>query len=123
MKIFAKSMLAKSACALALAASAAMAGESFGGIGVTIYATPDGVRVVDVVPGSPAAEAGLEKDDRIVAVDGASLAGRVVKRGFKNGILKNPRRFCGERSGNRWKFPFAGKRNPIRLHCVVRISP
>ena len=79
MKIFAKSMLAKSACALALAASAAMAGESFGGIGVTIYATPDGVRVVDVVPGSPAAEAGLEKDDRIVAVDGVSLAGNDIE--------------------------------------------
>ena len=79
MKIFAKSMLAKSACTLALAASAAMAGESFGGIGVTIYATPDGVRVVDVVPGSPAAEAGLEKDDRIVAVDGVSLAGNDIE--------------------------------------------
>ena len=60
--------------ALALAASA-LAGENFGGIGVTIYATSNGVRVVDVIPGSPAALAGLEADDRILAVDGRSLAG------------------------------------------------
>lgn len=68
-------LLTKTACALAFAATAAMAGESFGGIGVTIYATDDGVRVVEVIPGSPAFEAGLEKDDRIIAVDGNSLAG------------------------------------------------
>lgn len=60
--------------ALVLAASA-FAGERFGGIGVTIYATSNGVRVVDVIPGSPAALAGLESDDRILAVDGRSLAG------------------------------------------------
>ena len=44
---------------LALAA-AAFAGESFGGIGVTIYAVKDGVLISDVIPGSPAASAGLE---------------------------------------------------------------
>ncbi len=61
--------------ALALLAASAFAGENFGGIGVTIYATPSGVRVVDVIPGSPAALAGIESDDRILAVDGVSLAG------------------------------------------------
>lgn len=60
---------------LGLSASIAAAGESFGGIGVTIYATADGVRIVDVIPGSPAAEAGLETGDRILSVDGNSLAG------------------------------------------------
>lgn len=63
---------------LALAASAALAGENFGGIGVTIYAEPTGVYVVDVIPGSPAADAGIEKDDHILAVDGNSLSGKTL---------------------------------------------
>jgi membrane-associated protease RseP (regulator of RpoE activity) len=63
---------------LALAA-AAFAGESFGGIGVTIYAVKDGVLISDVIPGSPAASAGLESNDRIVAVDGVSLAGNDIE--------------------------------------------
>lgn len=61
-----------------LSASLAVAGESFGGIGVTIYSTSDGVRIVDVIPGSPAAEAGLETNDRILSVDGNSLAGNTL---------------------------------------------
>lgn len=63
---------------LALVA-AAFAGESFGGIGVTIYAVKDGVLISDVIPGSPAASAGLESNDRIVAVDGVSLAGNDIE--------------------------------------------
>lgn len=64
--------------ASAFLAASALANESFGGIGVTIFATSDGVRVVDVIPGSPAADAGLESDDRIVAVDGGSIAGNTI---------------------------------------------
>ncbi len=60
---------------LALTASVALAGENFGGIGVTIYAEQSGVYVVDVIPGSPAEAAGIEKDDHILSVDGNSLAG------------------------------------------------
>ena len=67
--------LALTISALALSASTVFAGEDFGGIGVTIYATEGGVYVVDVIPGSPAALAGIEKDDHILAVDGNSLAG------------------------------------------------
>ena len=44
----------------AMLALPAMAGENFGGIGVTIYAVNEGVLVSDVIPGYPAAEAGLE---------------------------------------------------------------
>ena len=51
----------------AMLALPAMAGENFGGIGVTIYAVNEGVLVSDVIPGSPAAEAGLESKDRIIA--------------------------------------------------------
>ena len=46
------------------------------GIGIAWNPTPEGALVVEVVPRSPAARAGLRPGDRIVAVDGASLAGR-----------------------------------------------
>lgn len=59
--------------ALAFAASFAAAGETFGGIGITIYGAPCGVQVVDVIPGSPASEAGVESGDFICAVDGTAL--------------------------------------------------
>ena len=62
----------------AMLALPAMAGENFGGIGVTIYAVNEGVLVSDVIPGSPAAEAGLESKDRIIAVDGVSIAGNDI---------------------------------------------
>ena len=46
------------------------------GIGIAWNPTPEGALVVEVVARSPAARAGLRPGDRIVAVDGASLAGR-----------------------------------------------
>ena len=41
---------------IALAASPLLASESFGGIGVSIYQVRDGVKVAEVIPGTPAAE-------------------------------------------------------------------
>jgi membrane-associated protease RseP (regulator of RpoE activity) len=64
---------------LALSAVFSFAGESFGGIGISILATGEGVRVVEVIPGSPAAEAGIETGDRITAVDGVALAGNDIE--------------------------------------------
>ena len=48
--------------------------ERTGGLGVQIEEHEDGVRVVMVVPGSPADAAGLEAGDIIVEVDGTSAA-------------------------------------------------
>ncbi len=86
--------------ALALAASA-FAGENFGGIGVTIYATSNGVRVVDVIPGSPAALAGLKPTTGF----SLSMAGRL-----RVTPSTCPRTFFAERSENRWNFPSFAKR-------------
>lgn len=72
--------------ALAFAAAVAvpaMADESFGGIGVTIVPAREGVRIVEVIPGAPAAEAGLEAKDRIIAVDGVALSAQDFE-GSKN---------------------------------------
>jgi carboxyl-terminal processing protease len=50
---------------------------SFSGIGVTVRPQAGGGLVVEsVIRGTPAARAGLRRGDRIVAVDGRSLAGR-----------------------------------------------
>ena len=53
----------------------AMADEQFGGVGVTIHQIPNGVHVVQVIPGTPAAETALQAGDDIIAVDGVSLKG------------------------------------------------
>ncbi|MCF0223951.1 MAG: PDZ domain-containing protein [Fibrobacter sp.] len=54
--------------------SAAFASEQFGGVGVSISGNPYGVTVIDVVPGSPASEAGVEAGDILFAIDGLRLS-------------------------------------------------
>ena len=45
------------------------------GIGVEVMPTDDGVRITSVLPGSPAGRQGLSTGDRILEIDGTSLAG------------------------------------------------
>ncbi len=47
----------------------------FGGIGVEVDARNDTVTVIAPIEGSPAAKAGIRSGDRIVAVDGQTIAG------------------------------------------------
>lgn len=78
----------------ALSASPLLASESFGGIGVSIYQVREGVKVAEVIPGTPAAETKLQAGDVIVAVDGESLNGKSIDdskaklRGQKNKPLE-----------------------------------
>ena len=71
-----------------------LASESFGGIGVSIYQVRDGVKVAEVIPGTPAAETKLQANDVIIAVDGKSLKGKSIEeskaklRGQKNKPLE-----------------------------------
>jgi len=44
-----------------------------GALGVTLTQTPNNVRVVTIAPASPAALAGLQTGDRIVAIDGEMM--------------------------------------------------
>lgn len=67
------------AAAFGMAATTAFAeDESFGGVGVTIIQVRDGVKVVEVIPGTPAAESKLQAGDVITAVDGVSLKGQDI---------------------------------------------
>ena len=82
--------LIKFSLAAAVLAAPALADESFGGIGVTIYQVPAGVYVAEVIPGGPASQTKLATGDLIIAVDGVSLKGQNIEfsktqiRGQKN---------------------------------------
>ncbi|MFZ3101597.1 MAG: S41 family peptidase [Desulfitobacteriaceae bacterium] len=50
--------------------------QRFTGIGIQLKIIPEGVSVVSVIKGSPAAEAGMQTGDVIITVDGQALAAR-----------------------------------------------
>jgi len=52
----------------------ATSGE-FSGVGLTVTEVKRGLRVADVIPDAPAEEAGIERGDVVVRVDGQSIAG------------------------------------------------
>lgn len=68
----------------------AVASESFGGIGISFQKENDGIKIVDIIPNTPAAESNLQVSDRIIAIDGISLKGKsseeakLMLRGPKN---------------------------------------
>ncbi len=49
--------------------------DGFGGIGVRIRVVEDGVRVMDVMEGTPAEQAGLRNEDLIIEIDGETAVG------------------------------------------------
>jgi carboxyl-terminal processing protease len=58
------------------------------GIGIDVVLEPQGLRVVDVFPASPAARAGLQRGDLIVAVGSTSLANRSAS--FGSSLIQGP---------------------------------
>jgi carboxyl-terminal processing protease len=48
--------------------------DGFGGIGVTLNTEGADIRIVEVLPETPAATAGLRVDDRILAIDGTEVS-------------------------------------------------
>jgi carboxyl-terminal processing protease len=60
----------------------------FSGIGLTVTAAKDGLRVESVFKGSPAARAGIEPGETIVSVDGRSLAG--LDSNAATALIKGP---------------------------------
>lgn len=50
--------------------------EAFGGLGVTVQGSAQGVTLIEVIPGSPASTIGLMPGDQITAVEGFSLQGQ-----------------------------------------------
>lgn len=71
--------LVKLSLLTAMVAAPVMADETFGGIGVTIYQIREGVKVAEVIPGTPAADTKLQAGDVITAVDGVSLQGKDIE--------------------------------------------
>lgn len=60
----------------------------FTGIGLSIVPVKRGLRVTEVFPGSPAAEAGIVAGDTLVSVDGESIAGE--SSGVATAKIKGP---------------------------------
>jgi carboxyl-terminal processing protease len=58
------------------------------GIGIDVVPDPNGLRIVDVFPGSPAAGAGLAHDDVIIKVGGTSLSNRPAD--FASRLIRGP---------------------------------
>lgn len=82
----------KASLVAAFLAAPIMADEEFGGIGVTIYQMRDGVKVAEVIPGTPAAETKLQAGDVITAVDGVSLKGNDIEtsKSMLRGVVNKP---------------------------------
>jgi carboxyl-terminal processing protease len=53
-------------------------GGHFGGIGIEIEQTGASLRVVHIMQGTPAAQAGIETGDQILAIDGRTVAGAKI---------------------------------------------
>lgn len=55
----------------------------FGGIGVVVQATPDGLLVISPIDGTPGAQAGLKSGEIIISIDGTSTAGIKIQDAVK----------------------------------------
>ena len=62
--------------------------SEYEGVGMEVVQVKDGLRVVTTYDGSPARRAGIQSGDVIVAVNGASLAGKNAARGSEK--IKGP---------------------------------
>lgn len=71
--------LIKASLLAAMVAAPVMADEAFGGVGITIYQIRDGVKVAEVIPGTPAADSKIQPGDVIISVDGVSLVGQNIE--------------------------------------------
>ena len=56
-------------------ANAHLEGEEYEGIGAWVDTTQDYLTIISPMPGSPAEEAGLQPNDKIVAIDGEDMTG------------------------------------------------
>jgi len=65
----------KSMLICAALATATIAAENFGGLGISVWTGKSGVKVAGVIPNSPAENIGLKAGDLIVSVNGTELSG------------------------------------------------
>ncbi len=94
---------------------------SFGGIGVRILETANGIMVVEVIPGTPAEEAKLKPGDRVCAVEGIDLQGESVARAVEliRGKQGTEVAMEVERPGTEDKLEFSISREEINFQTVV----
>lgn len=78
--------------ALLAIGSAAFANEEFGGVGLSVLNTSNGLSISEVIPGTPAAASNLKAGDFIIAVDNVSLEGKTLdeSKELLRGIVNKP---------------------------------
>lgn len=72
--------------------SVAFANEEFGGVGLSVLNTSNGLSISEVIPGTPAAASNLKSGDFIIAVDNVSLEGKSLdeSKDLLRGIVNKP---------------------------------
>ncbi|MGE5560117.1 MAG: S41 family peptidase [Chloroflexota bacterium] len=92
---------------------------TFGGIGVTVEIRNGHLTVVAPIAGTPAARAGIQPDDRIVAVDGVSIEGMTADESARRiqGEPGTQVRLTVERGSNRFEITLI--RELIKLQNVT----
>lgn len=95
---------------------------NFDGIGVTFNMLTDTVIVQGVIAGGPSARAGLQNGDRIILVDGDTIAGQSLPTDSVMGRLRGPRgtqvQIAVERAGGKDLIPFEITRDKIPINSV-----
>ncbi len=94
---------------------------NFEGIGVEFLIQDDTVRVVAAIDGGPSAQLGVQPGDRILSVDGESIAGTGVTNEKVISLLKGPRgtEVSVEIKRQKQNIPFKIVRNTIPINSVV----
>ena len=95
--------------------------DGFGGIGISIRMEQDHALIIEVGDEGPARKAGLQADDRVVAVDGNPVAGWTQRQLVEalRGYVGTPVSLTVERGGRRLPAPVALVRDHIVPQTVA----
>ncbi len=95
---------------------------NFEGIGISYNVFKDTLHVIQTIPGCPSEKVGILPGDRIIRVDGKTIAGVNIKRSEIPKLLRGPRgskvSLEIERRGEKELLPFVVERDKIPLHSV-----
>ena len=93
---------------------------NFEGIGITFNVPSDTAIVLNTIPGGPSEKAGLIQGDRIIKVDGKTIAGVKTPQDSMVRLMKGPKGTKVEITVNRdgILIPFEIIRDKIPMHCI-----
>jgi carboxyl-terminal processing protease len=94
----------------------------YAGLGIQVRQQDDGLEILGMLPGGPAATAGLQIGDTILAADGTSLAGLTTEDASATRLLKGPEGSAVKLSVSAGPRPEKGPATgPVRIVTVSRV--